>query len=104
MRDIEEILITQPSLERDTHELRHDARFRLFIWRYEVNPFCGPFGFHSSIDPAKREELLQAIAHGSVAASIETLYIPAAARFALVNLSPLQLQTLFDHTHNHGTK
>src|SRR5271166_3408528 len=49
MRDIEEILITQPSLARDTHELRHDARFRLFIWRYEVNPFCGPFGFHSSI-------------------------------------------------------
>jgi hypothetical protein len=50
MRNIEEILITQPSLARDTHELRHDARFRLFIWRYEVNPFCGPFGFHSSID------------------------------------------------------
>ena len=96
LRDIEKIVVPQPGLARDPHELSHDGGFRLFIWRYEVTPLCGPFGFHSCIhgcillrllaivrnsilaphfachvkidDPAKREELLQAMAHGSAAA------------------------------------
>jgi hypothetical protein len=48
LRDIEEIVVPQPGLARDPHELSHDG-FRLFIWRYEVTPLCDPFGFHSSI-------------------------------------------------------
>ena len=49
LRDIEKIVVPQPGLARDTHELSHDGGFRLFIWRYEVDPLCGPFGFHSCI-------------------------------------------------------
>jgi hypothetical protein len=49
LRDIEEIVVPQPGLARDPHELSHDCGFRLFIWRYEVTPLCDPFGFHSCI-------------------------------------------------------
>ena len=49
LRDIEEIVVPQPGLARDPHELSHDSGFRLFIWRYEVTSLCDPFGFHSCI-------------------------------------------------------
>jgi hypothetical protein len=49
LRDIEEIVVPQPGLARDPHELSHDGGFRLFIWRYEVTLLCDPFGFHSCI-------------------------------------------------------
>ena len=37
--------VGKPGLARDPHELSHDGGFRLFIWRYEVNPLCGPLAF-----------------------------------------------------------
>jgi hypothetical protein len=49
LRDIEKIVVPQPGLARDLHELSHGGGFRLFIWRHEVNPLRGPFGFHSCI-------------------------------------------------------
>jgi hypothetical protein len=32
LRDIEKIVVPQPGLARDPHELSHDGGFRLFIW------------------------------------------------------------------------
>jgi hypothetical protein len=38
LADVDEVGVVEPLLASDADELGDDARFRLFVWRYEIPP------------------------------------------------------------------